>query len=171
MQLIGTISSKAFLCGTAFVLDGGDFSKLQSCFTTLGFTSSCALLWAHYTATISLACSSTCTFGANLSSSGPPNCDLPPCLNCSIPYAAEVRKLGGLGISVANAGIVDENPRPCSTFTRITHDPCAGATAFNGTEVPRSTTSTAYHHQASFGQTLVFGLALGLLLIMQLSAT
>ncbi len=135
-----TLPSDAVLCGTDYVLGNGDFDKLHTCFENLGFTSGCAYIWAHYTATSGIQCGSTCTIGLNYSNGGPPDCALAPCLNCSKAFAAETTLLGGFGIPGSNAGILEAVARPCSAFARITYNPCVGAFPFNASDQPVTTT-------------------------------
>ncbi len=160
MELEGSLPSDAVLCGTDYVLGNGNFDKLQTCFENLGFTSACALLWAHYTATSGLVCSTTCIVGLNFSNFPPPTCELAPCLNCSSEFATESTLLGGIGISVSNAGIIEAVARPCSSFTRVTYDPCVGAFPFIGTQAPKATSAAASSWHAMLGSSIAWMLLL-----------
>jgi hypothetical protein len=100
------------------------FDTMVKCFSSLGFSSDCSLLWAHRGAANAPLCAAICF--ADLSYNGdPPTCNLAPCLACALPFQEDYDRIGGRTYS--GSGITESIGRPCSQFFRVTHDPCVGA--------------------------------------------
>ena len=55
----GTLETESIKCATSYTFSR-DFPKLVSCYQDLGFTDSCAELWAHFAATNGSKCALAC---------------------------------------------------------------------------------------------------------------
>jgi hypothetical protein len=122
----------------------------------MGFTDSCAALWAHWGTSNEALCSSICyteaqelfemnNVGADeiqvIPSNGPPPfCSRSQCQSCSADmFEEDFDVLAGIWQSPRNAGMLDSIAHDCQSFYAIeNHDPCQGtaATAAEPTTVP-----------------------------------
>jgi hypothetical protein len=107
------------------------FETLIECFTKVGFTLPCALLWAHFSAVTGEKCADVCAAVAtnNLSVvEGPPFCELTSCTACSAELMdSTLNRLAGIWKLAENAGFNAETPSNCSTFHSFDLNPCQGA--------------------------------------------
>lgn len=102
MQTIDSIQSQSISCGFEYVLGGMRFDKLTQCYEKLGFTGSCATLWAHFTATNYKLCSGLCipdqtTNQLVMNDVNQPGCPFTACFNCSSTFGLDFNLLGGVG--------------------------------------------------------------------------
>mmetsp|Transcript_8929 Transcript_8929/g.14878 ORF Transcript_8929/g.14878 Transcript_8929/m.14878 type:complete len:377 (+) Transcript_8929:47-1177(+) len=130
MQARTSLPNDSFLCGLQYYTSGVDedpWQVLVGCFENLGFSSSCAELWGHFTATNANLCALPCIDPGKLNGD-PPECALNECLSCSEPHVSpEFDRIGGR--SQAKSGITAEVARSCSDFYPVIHDPCPGQTS------------------------------------------
>jgi hypothetical protein len=94
MSTMDSLQSKSITCGTQFVF-GGTFSGLVDCYETIGFTTPCATLWAHFAASNTELCAGDCAGQITLNGD-PPLCELGSCLSCAADFEAEFNDLAGL---------------------------------------------------------------------------
>jgi hypothetical protein len=123
----GGLESAAIVCATSYVFSK-DFDELLSCFSDLGFTQECSILWAHAGATNGAKCALQCLpdseTGLTLLNGDPPECEIQACLTCQGDFRVDFDAIAGLGSY--NAGITERIARDCDLFYRVTHDPCVG---------------------------------------------
>jgi len=140
----GTLETESIKCATSYTFSR-DFPKLVSCYTDLGFTDSCATLWAHLAATNGSKCALNCfpdASGVTKLNEAAPGCEPSKCLTCQEDFRADFDRIAG--IEFANAGITERIARKCSDFYRAIHDPCLGLGAPAGGEpLPSSLTPAA----------------------------
>lgn len=130
MQSRETLAGESFTCGLAFFTAGiGDdaWSVLVQCFENLGFSSGCAELWGHFTASNANLCGFECISPGGFNSD-PPECSLNECLTCGVnSVTPEFDRIAGR--KQTTSGITEVISRPCSEYYRVIHDPCPGQTA------------------------------------------
>jgi hypothetical protein len=95
MSTVDTLQSKSITCATQFAF-GGTFEDLVSCYETVGFTTQCATLWAHFAASNAELCAGSCAGQTGTLSGDPPFCELGSCLSCSEDFEADFNALAGL---------------------------------------------------------------------------
>jgi len=139
MASIDDFEVDTLICGVSYLLNpdkDNRFDELVSCaMEEAGLGPQCALLWAHYGATLLDQCSTECNAGTSQGTNGPaPECALADCPACpvSASWNANFRSLGGR--TMEGSGISDGTAKSCSRFVRIEHDPCAGTSAAETTE-------------------------------------
>jgi hypothetical protein len=103
MATISTLQSQSITCGFDYVLDSS-FDGLVSCYTDIGFSTPCATLYAHYTATNFNLCGKQgvcfpdqATNELTMNNFSQPGCPFNACYNCSVSFGAVFDKLSGLG--------------------------------------------------------------------------
>jgi hypothetical protein len=142
IRTLDTLETSSVICATSFALSGAAdrFETLIECYTDLGFTDSCAILWAHFGAASTVQCAVDCLpdgiTGLVLVNGPPPTCELEACLTCSEAFQADFDAIAGRTLS--NSGITERIARPCDDFYRVEHDPCVGTTEIGdvGTDAP-----------------------------------
>jgi hypothetical protein len=132
IKTLDTLETDSVICATSFTLSraADRFETLIGCYTELGFTDSCATLWAHLSAAISIQCSAFCipdgTTGLVLVNGPSPTCELAACLTCTEAFQADFYAIAGR--ILYNSGITERIARPCDVFHSVEHDPCVGTT-------------------------------------------
>jgi hypothetical protein len=159
---IDTLQDETLLCSTLYTLNpqlDERFATLQECFYKLGFSESCGTLWAHFSAANVALCTESCfpdpTTGEVVLNGPPPTCSLESCLTCSLPFQLEMSDIAGF--TMPGAGIREDIARPCSTFFRVEHDPCVGASS---TPVPEATVAPVADAASRSSELLVVGLTM-----------
>jgi len=129
MAAINSFESDTLVCGVSYLLNPDKstrFNALINCAKKAGLSEQCALLWAHYGASIVSACSNVCNAGTSSTTNGPPpECALSPCVACPNTWGANFNNISGR--TLEGSGISDGTAKPCDSFTRIVQDPCVGA--------------------------------------------
>lgn len=130
MASIDDFETDTLICGVSYLLNqdrATRFDRLVRCAQDAGLGPQCALLWAHYGATLVSACASDCNAGTVADTNGPPpQCALSPCPACPQRWSQNFLTLGGRRLE--GSGMSDGTAKACSRFTRVEHDPCVGAT-------------------------------------------
>lgn len=132
MQSRNSLQTSSFLCGVQFFLFAGSddekWAGLIQCFEKIGFSTGCAELWSHFTATNANLCNVECFAQGNDLNGGPPDCALNECLTCSAATSTEeFDRIAGR--NMPNSGITENIVRDCTLFYPVVHDPCPGQTA------------------------------------------
>jgi len=153
IQTYGTLEAEAIKCTISYVFTQ-DFPALVECFETVGFTTACSTLWAHFGATNSKLCADDCApTGNEVVLNGPaPDCAPSPCLACQGRFRTVFDQL--LGMQFQLAGITERIPVPCSEFYPVVHDPCVGIKTTENEE-EEDPTSTATEDDALTSTTTV----------------
>ena len=139
MASIDDFEVDTLLCGASYFLNpdkDNRFDDLVACaMEEAGLGLQCALLWAHYGATLLNQCSSECNAGTTEATNGPaPECALADCPACPSSWNANFWSLGGR--TLEGSGISEGTAKSCSSFVRIEHDPCVGTSAEGTTVAP-----------------------------------
>lgn len=159
MQSRETLQVDSFLCGlqyfTSTIPDDEKWTVLIQCFENVGFSTGCAELWSHFTATNANLCAAQCFSQGDDLNGDPPDCPLNECLSCSAASATEeFDRIAGR--NMPNSGITENIIRNCSDFYTVIHDPCPGQTAAPTTSpAPTDTPPTS----GSSSQAQLFGAA------------
>jgi hypothetical protein len=135
MNTTSTLQSQSISCGFNYFADS-DFNNLISCYSKIGFSTPCATLYAHNTATNFYLCGKQglcfpdqATNELPMNDLTQPGCPFTACYNCSVPFGTAFDLLSGLGRNAYNAGFNDAVALPCSYFTRVSHnDTCFALT-------------------------------------------
>eukprot|EP00536_Pseudo-nitzschia_multiseries_P009021 jgi/Psemu1/257765/estExt_Genewise1Plus.C_2440035 len=122
IKTYGSLDTESIKCAVSYTFTG-DFSTLVSCYSNLGFTLGCATLWAHFAATNGRKCATPCV-GVTEFNLDPPTCLPGNCLACQTDFRQDFDDIAG--IEFPKAGITEAIAQPCSSFTRVIHDPCIG---------------------------------------------
>lgn len=140
IKTYGSLETESIVCATSYTFSR-DFPSLVQCYAKLGFTESCATLWAHFAATNGSKCAFNCIPGSSgiTELNGPaPECAPSSCLECQVGFRGVFDDLAG--IQFAKAGITERIAQKCDNFYRIIHDPCIGlGSGGNGDVIPDST--------------------------------
>jgi hypothetical protein len=152
-----TFESSTVQCSASYAINR-DFERLVGCFEdadNFGFSTACARLWAHYSATNTQLCAQAC-FNTQQLNGDPPECALLECLQCSnSTFQADFNVIGGR--TWVKSGITERIARPCADFWRINHDPCQGNTTFEGPGImPPGPTPAPTTSAGSFRKQLVW---------------
>jgi hypothetical protein len=128
MSTINTLQSQSVACGFNYFSDS-DFTNLISCYSKVGFSTPCATLYAHNTATNFYLCGKqgVCfpdqtTKELYMNDFTQPGCPFNACYNCSVAFGAMFDQLSGLGRNAYNAGFNDAVALPCNYFTRVSNN-------------------------------------------------
>jgi hypothetical protein len=132
MNTLDTFEVDTLVCATSYLLNPSTetrFDSLTDCATAAGLSQECAILWSHVGAATVSECASACQANAvtgvsNLNGS-PPTCELASCLSCPSSFNLHFNAISGR--TLIGSGITERTAKPCSTFTRLVHDPCVGA--------------------------------------------
>jgi len=122
----GTLETESIACATSYTFSR-DFEALVECYGALGFTGSCATLWAHFAATNGSNCMMPCFPGLDgvTELNGPaPLCEPSKCLECQADFLESFNNIAGF--EATKAGITERIAHSCNDFYRVLHDPCIG---------------------------------------------
>lgn len=165
MNAIDDFETETLICGVSYVLNPNRetrFNSLVECAKKAGLGEQCALLWAHYGASIVSACSAECNAGTQADTNGPPPlCELTPCVACPAAWDQPFVPLSGR--TLEGSGMNEGTAKQCSRFSRITHDPCVGATSGSDLEPTMAPEGSAAHrknHWSSMIPILLMGVSL-----------
>lgn len=64
IKTYGSLETESIICATSYTFSR-DFPALVQCYAKLGFTESCATLWAHFAATNGSKCAFNCLPGSS----------------------------------------------------------------------------------------------------------
>jgi len=125
IKTYGSLEIESIKCATSFTFSQ-NFPKLITCYSDLGFTESCATLWAHFAATNSKTCAIKCFPTADgVILNGPaPECEPSTCLECGEDFRDDFDDIAGM--EFIKAGITERITQDCDDFYRVIHDPCVG---------------------------------------------
>ena len=146
MASIDDFETDTLICGVSYLLNQDietRFDALVDCAIQAGLSDACALLWAHYGASIVSACSESCNAGTGAETNGAaPECALAACPACATPWNQNFAKLSGR--TLEGSGISEKTAKPCSSFYPVNHDACVGTTT-SGSEftVPTPTPASS----------------------------
>jgi hypothetical protein len=128
MDRIDTFAADSLVCATSYVLDGANldtrFGDLVACGEEAGLSPTCARLFAHLGAATVAGCQEECSSSSSAQGE-PPACERSDCAACATALTRDFDDLAGRNLP--NSGISDSTARPCSSFTRVVHDPCVGS--------------------------------------------